>query len=128
MEFSRLRFLFHTRQFDRSLDFYERILGMRRIAGWDRPDSRGVLLAASPTAIVEIIGVPEGDARGYERPSGMLLMLEVDDADGAYERLTRMGARVEAPPHAQPWGHRLFVVRDPDGVVIHIHSPARAEP
>jgi uncharacterized glyoxalase superfamily protein PhnB len=122
MEFAGFRFVFYTHQFERSVEFYEQTLEMNRVSGWDRPDSRGALLQATPTTIVEVIGIADQDPRAVVKPEGLVLMLRTDDADRMYARLVGSGADVDGPPEKQAWGDRLFAVRDPDGVVIHIHS------
>ena len=51
---------------------------------------------------------------------GVLLVFEVDDIDGEYERLTRSGVEVTTPIETEEWGERYFQVTDPCGVVVQL--------
>ena len=39
----------------------------------------------------------------------------VDDVDRAFEVLSAKGVAFEQPPTNMPWGHRMAVLRDPEG-------------
>jgi catechol 2,3-dioxygenase-like lactoylglutathione lyase family enzyme len=43
-----------------------------------------------------------------------------DDIDGAYEEAQNLGYEIVHPLTTEPWGHRRFFVRAPDGNVINI--------
>lgn len=113
----RFRYVVVSGDFDASVAFYEGILGLERLGGWDRDDGRGVLLSAGGNAVVEVI---EGGGRPSAR--GVFLALEVDDADGWHEHLAAHRVEIEVPPHNEPWGDRSFTVRDPDGLSIAIYQ------
>jgi Uncharacterized protein conserved in bacteria len=49
---------------------------------------------------------------------GFWLNLDVADADAEFARLSEAGLEIVAPPENKPWGDRMFVVRDPNGVLI----------
>jgi enamine deaminase RidA (YjgF/YER057c/UK114 family)/catechol 2,3-dioxygenase-like lactoylglutathione lyase family enzyme len=123
MEAREFRFAFHARDFDRSVSFYRDTLGMAYTGGWDRPDGKGALLAAGGTAVVEIYGAAEGTT--YEGPSPLAinLALRVDtvvEVDAWYAKLKALDQTVGEPEN-QPWGHRSFVVTDPDGIPVYIY-------
>jgi catechol 2,3-dioxygenase-like lactoylglutathione lyase family enzyme len=48
------------------------------------------------------------------------LSIEVDDLDAALERMRGAGTPIEYGPVEEPWGVRLFYVRDPFGKLINI--------
>jgi len=50
--------------------------------------------------------------------SNVTLWFEVDDIQGAFDRLLAMGARERYPPSRKPWGATLAAVYDPDGNMI----------
>src|SRR5512147_2423185 len=102
MVFRKARLVLHTRSLDRMEGFYERALRLHRIASWDRPDSRGILLEATPTLIIEIIAAP-GDPREETIPRAVALMLEVEDASAEYERLCAIGVSPTGAPTLRPW-------------------------
>lgn len=120
------RFAFYARDFDKSLDFYQIALGMKYVGGWDRADGRGALLSAGGTAVVEIYGAAEGKTYDGPRPSALNLALRLENAaavDTFFQRLagnSLLDATYE-PPQDRHWGHRSFVIYDPDGIPIHIY-------
>lgn len=124
------RFAFHARDFERSLQFYQETLGMTYVGGWDRPDGKGVLLGAGGTAVVEIYGAAEGETYDGPHPVAINLALRlpmVADVDGFHTQLVEAGVPVASPPVNRPWGHRSFIVHDPDGIPIHIYCELPSE-
>lgn len=111
------RYVVVSGAFDASVDFYEGVLGLERVGGWDRDDGRGALLSAGGNAVVEVI-------EGRDPPSarGVFLAVEVDDADTWHDHLKGCGVEMEVPLHNEPWGHRAFTVRDPDGLSIVLYQ------
>lgn len=60
---------------------------------------------------------------------GFWLNLDVPDADAEFARLSGAGLDIVASPEDKPWGERMFVVRDPNGVLIALsHRLPAAEP
>jgi catechol 2,3-dioxygenase-like lactoylglutathione lyase family enzyme len=51
----------------------------------------------------------------------VLLELEVADVDREYARLKGLQVEWVQELTTQPWGHRAFYVRDPDGNVLNFH-------
>ena len=132
MDALEFRFAFFARDFDKSVHFYRDILGMEPTGEWwDRPDDKGALLSAGGTAVIEIYGAAEGRTYEAPTPTAINLALRVENAsivDDFHKRLPAIehGAiydegRLE-PPEDRPWGHRSFIVHDPDGIAIHIYS------
>ena len=118
------RFAFHARDFELAVAFYRDLLEMAEVGGWDRPDGRGRLLDAGGTAVIEIYGPPQGARYTGPRPDALNLALRVADAravDAWHHKLSLRGAAITAPPADHPWGHRSFVVLDPDGIPVHIY-------
>lgn len=111
------RYVVVSGAYDASVRFYEETLGLGRVDGWDRDEGRGVLLSAGGRAVVEVI-----EGKASPSTSGVFLALEVDDADAWHRHLRAHGVEIEVPPHNEPWGHRAFTVRDPDGLSIVIYQ------
>jgi uncharacterized glyoxalase superfamily protein PhnB len=44
--------------------------------------------------------------------------------EGAYRRAVEAGADAVSEPEEEPWGERTACVRDPDGTLIEVASPA----
>jgi uncharacterized glyoxalase superfamily protein PhnB len=51
----------------------------------------------------------------------VLIELEVADVDREYARLKGLQVEWVQELTTQPWGHRAFYVRDPDGNVLNLH-------
>jgi catechol 2,3-dioxygenase-like lactoylglutathione lyase family enzyme len=52
----------------------------------------------------------------------VLIEFEVEDVEGEYARLKGLQLEWVQELTTQPWGHRAFYVRDPDGNVINVHT------
>ena len=55
-----LRALLRVSDFARSIDFYERVLGFRRLTGWDRATGSGAVLEAASGETLQLLGSPSG--------------------------------------------------------------------
>jgi predicted enzyme related to lactoylglutathione lyase len=53
-------------------------------------------------------------------PEDAAISVLTDDIQGAYEEAQRLGYEIVHPLTTEPWGHRRFLVRAPDGNVINI--------
>ena len=118
------RFAFFARDFEKSVDFYQNVLGMEHVGGWDRPDGKGALLSAGGTAVVEIYGAAEGSEYTGPMPTAINLALRLENAsavDEFYRRLAGIGGVRCESPQDRSWGHRSFIVYDPDEIPIHIY-------
>jgi uncharacterized glyoxalase superfamily protein PhnB len=51
------------------------------------------------------------------------LVLEVEDVAATFERAGARGLPLRTPLVDQPWGHRSFMVTDPDGVAVYVFTP-----
>jgi catechol 2,3-dioxygenase-like lactoylglutathione lyase family enzyme len=52
----------------------------------------------------------------------VLIEFEVANVDGEYARLKGLAVEWVQELTTQPWGHRAFYVRDPDGNVLNFHT------
>lgn len=61
--------------------------------------------------------------------AGMLVTVEVDDADAVHARAVAAGLPFHVPLRDEPWGQRHFITEDPDGVLVDVVTviPASAE-
>ncbi|OJF12101.1 VOC family protein [Couchioplanes caeruleus] len=56
-----------------------------------------------------------------DRPAcGTIVAFVVDDLAAEHERLQAEGAPITLPPREEPWGERLFMVTDPNGIVYEL--------
>ena len=118
------RFAFHARDFACSVAFYQESLGMELVGGWNRPDGKGALLSAGGTAVIEIYGVAQGQTYDGPSPVAINLAIRLENAeavDNFHQRLAGLGVERIESPQDRPWGHRSFVVYDPDDIPIHFY-------
>jgi catechol 2,3-dioxygenase-like lactoylglutathione lyase family enzyme len=109
--------------FDKSLDFYTRTLGMELDytdkAGWAQFNSgENVSLAIEQCAPDHV----EQGSRLVGRFVGVTLMVE-DIAD-QYHRLMAKGVEFTGAPEKQPWGGTLAHLKDLDGNVLTLMQEA----
>jgi uncharacterized glyoxalase superfamily protein PhnB len=52
----------------------------------------------------------------------VLIEFAVEDVDGEYARLQGLQMEWVQELTTQPWGHRAFYVRDPDGNILNFHT------
>jgi len=109
----------------RAASFYQSRLGLT-----PTPTSppHAVVFATQPVPFAVREPVPGFDpASAHPAPgAGVVLWLEVDDADAAHEELVAAGVPIVAAPALSPFG-RMFTFRDPDGYAVTLHSRAGAE-
>ncbi|MGW0562780.1 VOC family protein [Streptomyces sp. NPDC003016] len=117
-----LRIEVFVEDLDAFTDFYTRVLGFaltddRRTSDWPYAGVArdGVRIgAARPWRAVDI------EARNV--PTGVEIVLEVDDVHAEHVRATEAGWPLAAPLQRRPWGLTDFRVRDPDGYYVRITS------
>jgi lactoylglutathione lyase len=120
---ARLRCEIFPSDLDRTLQFYVDVLRFEvvrdeREAEWPhlalrRGDVRVGAAERSP--------VDAPDAR--RPPTGVELVLEVDDIEAELDHVASAGWEVSEPLTAQPWGLRDFRLHDPDGYYWRITEP-----
>lgn len=109
-----------TRHFVASCEFYYEHFGFQPIVVEEdhivlaRPDGARLALLraghpAQPAALQQAT-----------RGTGIWLHLEVDDPDALHARLAAAGVEIVAPPEFTLAATRRFIVRDPNGVLLHV--------
>jgi len=53
---------------------------------------------------------------------GVVLTIHVDDVDGAYGRVQKMGAEIAEEIRNEEYGQRHFLVVDPNGLLLNVMS------
>jgi lactoylglutathione lyase len=113
-----------------SLEFYERALGQRRrflhesgqYAELDTGDTV-LAFAAHELAAANLPGVYRPEEGRSPRPAFEVCFV-TRDVQGAFDRAITEGAEAVTPPQTKPWGQDVAYVRDPDGNLVEIASPA----
>jgi lactoylglutathione lyase len=115
-----------------SLDFYERALGQRRrfvhesgqYAELDTGPT-ALALAARELAAANVPGLYRPERRTGAQPTFEVCFV-TDDVQGAFERAISEGAEEVTTPQTKPWGQHVAYIRDPDGNLVELASPAGA--
>lgn len=118
------RVMFSPLDYDASVKFYRDGLALPVDHDWDYGvgDKGTVFIAGG--GMVELLGMAPDAV--YIQPQGMSLLIQVEDVDGFYEQVKARGLKIYQEPANYPWGHRIFRVKDPDGVVVSLFSPVKA--
>jgi lactoylglutathione lyase len=113
-----------------SLDFYERALGQRRrflhesgqYAELDTGNT-ALAFAAHELAASNLPGVYRPEERPSTRPAFEVCFV-TDNVQSAFDRAVAEGAEPVSQPQTKPWGQDVAYVRDPDGNLVELASPA----
>ncbi len=114
------RFLLTASDYQRTVDFYTRVLGLPVVTSWEGDDP-GTIVRATNEGEIEIFS---GDGNPI---SGAALAWQVDDVDAEIEAVRARGATVVTEPSDQLWGHRNATIVDPDGLNITLFQVLRPE-
>lgn len=109
---------FHAQDFDASLAFYRDVIGLQKIHGWDRADSRGVIFSLTKTSELELFGAARGAEPGISTSQNMLIRFQVENVDAEYTRLMQASVEIVDDLADRPWGDRSFTINDPDGITL----------
>ncbi len=113
-----------------SLDLYERAFGQRRRflheSGQYAELETGattLAFASNDLAGSNLPGVVRAPDVGIPPPTFEVCFV-TEDVPRAFERAVSEGAEAVTPPQTKPWGQDVAYVRDPDGHLVEIASPA----
>jgi len=113
-----------------SLEFYEHALGQRRrflheSRQYAELDTGETVLAfaAHELAAANLPGVYRPEERPSSRPPFEVCFV-TDNVQGAFDRAVEQGAAAVSSPQTKPWGQDVAYVRDPDGNLVELASPA----
>jgi lactoylglutathione lyase len=113
---------------DRCLDFYTQVLRFEITK--DERDSEWpyVSLRRGSVHIGALKAWEQVAADRRRPPTGVEIVLEVDDVDAEEGAVGAAGWPVDEPITARPWGLRDFRILDPDGYYLRITDRAAARP
>lgn len=119
-----LRIEIFVHDIDRSVDFYERVLGFTRETA--SPDYVAIRHGAALIGIGAMshlsAGHPLKSSAGERSGLGVEIVLEVDDVEVAFVAARTTGHPLLSPLQDRPWGQRDFRLADPDGYYIRVTS------
>jgi uncharacterized glyoxalase superfamily protein PhnB len=105
-------------------DFYERLTGGTAARQGDvfaEVSTGTATLAIGSSATVSLFG--SGSARPADNHSVIIEFL-VNDVDAEFARLSEWVEHFVTEPTTMPWGNRSLLLRDPDGNLVNLFSPA----
>ena len=123
---AQFRFAYFTPKYEETLDFYRDGLELKVISAWDRtPDDRGTVFEAA-SGMIEVLALPRSGESEHlwdkRPPQGAFMVIEVENVKSLYQRAVERGLPIQEALKDQPWGHRGFCVRDPNGLTIYFFS------
>ena len=126
MESRQFRFAYFTPKYEETVAFYREGLELPVIEAWDRAaDDRGTLVGAA-CGVIEVLALPRNshpdhlwDARP---PQGAFMVIELDQVESLYQHAVERGLPIQQELKDQPWGHRGFCVREPNGLTLYFFA------
>lgn len=120
------RFAYFTPNYEETLAFYREGLGLPVIDAWDRtPDDRGTLFGAA-AGVIEVLALPDSGQSDHlwdrRPPQGAFMVIQVDHVESLYLRAVERDLPIQETLKEQPWGHRGFCVREPNGLTLYFFS------
>jgi hypothetical protein len=120
------RFSYFTQEYDATVAFYRDDLELAVLESWNRSnDDRGTLFAAA-SGIIEVVSRPKSQASSHlwddRPPQGAFMVIEIPDVEQAYRRAVARRLSVQHGLATQPWGHRSFCLREPNGLILYLFS------
>jgi lactoylglutathione lyase len=104
---------------DATQDFYVRVLGFRVMRFQQEPPSPYLALQRDSVRIGAALRA-EGEAGMRRPPTGVELVLEVDDVEAEHARILSSGWPVTEELQHRPWGLTDFRLTDPSGYYLRI--------
>jgi uncharacterized glyoxalase superfamily protein PhnB len=125
MQWMRSNPVFPVRDVVASIEWYRRIFDFEAILA-NPPGDENPVYAVLTQGVVSIHLL-----RRDEAPHGLTSPVQAQfwidgDLDQLFDRVSLMDVRILQRPGNQPWGHRDFMVADPDENVVWVTAPLRA--
>jgi lactoylglutathione lyase len=124
--------ILHVRDVPRAVAFYEDAFGLTRKfvheAGlYAEMETGGTTLAFAAESLAKN-NLPCGfeENRISKLPAGFEIVLVTGNIEEAYQRAVNAGAAPISPPTPKPWGQIVAFLRDADGIVVELCTPAAA--
>ena len=105
-----------THALDEVRRFYADLLGLGR-ADFD-PKANYLMVRTGATSSLGFMPPLEGPAERWRPPREPALYLFVRDVDRAHAALTAKGVEFVQPPTDMFWGHRMAILKDPEGRTV----------
>ena len=124
---ARLRCEIFPSDVDRTLRFYVEVLAFDVLRDERRADPPYLGMRRADVHLGAVGGPPVAEPEARRPPTGVELVLEVDDVDAEHDRISGTGWPVAEDLTLRPWGLRDFRLLDPDGYYWRITELAPRE-
>ena len=126
--FLSLKTTIRTRNFEASCGFYENILGLPKVEGWQENHDRGAIYGFGPNGSYGLLEISQIDSAHenfqpeFREPASLKIDLQMatNDLEAWVARL--QGKWEFKGPVGRPWGSRYVYLMDPDQVQIIIYE------
>lgn len=120
--------LFYVDDVRKTMDFYEKAFGLKK--GFLHENQYGEMITGETK--LGFVNHETASSHGFEyekpslqrKPSAFEIGFVTKDVDSAFKTAVAAGAILVSKPNAKPWGQVVSYVRDCDGFLIEICSPA----
>ena len=93
--------------------FFSETLGFTRVVY--EPKVKYMTVFVTPTSSIGFMPPMSGAPDQWRPPGEPVLYFFVDDVDEAWRQLKDRGVSFEQEPRDMPWGHRVAILKDPEG-------------
>jgi lactoylglutathione lyase len=114
-----------TTSLERSLGFYRDLLG--GTVAYEFPGPDGAPVYAGIDIGLSHLGIGVDPDMAAPSPT-VILWLYVEDCDATVSSMRSAGVTIREEPVDQPWGERVALVEDPDGILVRIATRAAMSP
>lgn len=117
------RFTYFTDKYLETFDFYTHLLAFDLVHSWDRSDDDKGALFKIGNGTIEILQRPKDPTNrypglDYRIPQGVFTGIQVNKIEELFQEYTSRNVPFKLDMIDQPWGHRSFYVKEPNGLVL----------
>lgn len=121
-----IRFELFPAAIDATVDFYVGVLGFALDQDDRDTEDPYVFLRRGEVRIGAVLRTPVADDALRRPPTGVELVMEVDDLEAERDRIAATGWRLEEDIVERKWGLRDFRLLDPSGYYLRFTTPGTA--
>jgi catechol 2,3-dioxygenase-like lactoylglutathione lyase family enzyme len=103
--------------------FYGEVLGFGNVVHF--PEQGYLTVFTTPRSSLGFMTPQQGPPESWRPPGEPGLYFFVADVDRAHRELLAKGVAFELPPTDMPWGHRMALLRDPEGRLVSLAQDLR---
>lgn len=110
---------------DESIEFYTEVLGFERLNGgedYEPVQCGSVVIGLGPAAKLPKQHHFNPELQNARRGLGTEIVLEVDDIQVMFDRVSDSGHKILTPLRERSWGATDFRIADPDGYYLRLTS------